>query len=462
MLAVPAGAGGSLLRVELPHVSGPPGSVLRIAIRKAGNASPLAEGAFAVPRHRVILLATRPLFPSVPSPWSPGASTRSFSPPGAEPSRSTPPSSSARTGTRSCPAVSTASTEASTTVASSRCEDPTTQTRGSGPRGGRGGRCRRPLEPSVALGGSPPPVELPIHEGLVPGPLRRKARLRARAAEPVPGADPARPPLRLDAAGALAWGRQPSLPVEGARPARGRGGLLRLRPRPGLGLHSRGLPARGRPRCDSPRVAPRRRRPPDAPAGGRGARRPHAPARSPRARRRRRGPERRALACLAAQPVACCCGRRMDRAPRPPRPRGPPVHRRGARPPPLGGLRFFATRRSAPVGLALVASRLASGRSLRARRDPLALAALLPASAALAWRNRASLFDLVRRERRTLLVTEILFHALFALGLLLRFANPDLWIPRSVARSRWPSLSSTPFSGRRSSRRSTPGLRAAR
>ena len=58
-----------------------------------------------------------------------------------------------------------------------------------------------------------------------------------------------------------------------------------------------------------------------------------------------------------------------------------------------------------------------------------ALAVLLAASAALAWRDRASLLDLVRRERRTLLVTEILFHALLALGLLLRYANPDLWHP---------------------------------
>ena len=130
VLAVPAGSGGSLLRVELPHVSGPPGSELRIAIRKAGNAVSLAEGAFAVPRHRVILSATRPRFPSAPSPWSPGGvyevvlSARG----GAVAINSSV--LLGETGTRSCRAASTASTEGSTTVASSPCEVPTTPARG--------------------------------------------------------------------------------------------------------------------------------------------------------------------------------------------------------------------------------------------------------------------------------------------------------------------------------------------
>ena len=69
------------------------------------------------------------------------------------------------------------------------------------PRGARRGRRRRPLEPPVPLGRSPPPVEPPVRDGLVPRPLRRKARLRRCAVESVPGAAAARPSLRLGRGG---------------------------------------------------------------------------------------------------------------------------------------------------------------------------------------------------------------------------------------------------------------------
>lgn len=58
-----------------------------------------------------------------------------------------------------------------------------------------------------------------------------------------------------------------------------------------------------------------------------------------------------------------------------------------------------------------------------------AVAAVLVTAAGVAWRDRSALLALLRRERRTLLATELLFHALLALGLLLRFGNPDLWHP---------------------------------
>ncbi|HMM33244.1 MAG TPA: DUF2298 domain-containing protein, partial [Thermoanaerobaculia bacterium] len=58
-----------------------------------------------------------------------------------------------------------------------------------------------------------------------------------------------------------------------------------------------------------------------------------------------------------------------------------------------------------------------------------ALAALAAAGAAAAWRTRAALGETLRRERRTFLATEGVFQLLFALGLFLRWGNPDLWHP---------------------------------
>lgn len=59
----------------------------------------------------------------------------------------------------------------------------------------------------------------------------------------------------------------------------------------------------------------------------------------------------------------------------------------------------------------------------------LGLAALLACGGTLAWRDRARLARLLRRERRTLLATEAVFHILLGFGLLLRYGNPDLWHP---------------------------------
>lgn len=59
----------------------------------------------------------------------------------------------------------------------------------------------------------------------------------------------------------------------------------------------------------------------------------------------------------------------------------------------------------------------------------LALGAFVAAGAAAAWRRRASIAEAVRHERRALVGTELAFHFLFALGLFLRWGNPDLWHP---------------------------------
>ncbi len=58
-----------------------------------------------------------------------------------------------------------------------------------------------------------------------------------------------------------------------------------------------------------------------------------------------------------------------------------------------------------------------------------ALAVLVAAGAAAAWRRRAALAEALRRERRSLLATEGVFQLLFVLGLFLRWGNPDLWHP---------------------------------
>lgn len=60
---------------------------------------------------------------------------------------------------------------------------------------------------------------------------------------------------------------------------------------------------------------------------------------------------------------------------------------------------------------------------------PLALAVLVAGGAVAAWRRRAALGEVLRRERRTLLAAEAVFQVLFALGLFLRWGNPDLWHP---------------------------------
>ncbi len=59
----------------------------------------------------------------------------------------------------------------------------------------------------------------------------------------------------------------------------------------------------------------------------------------------------------------------------------------------------------------------------------LALAVLVAGGAVAAWRRRAALGEALRREKRTLLATEAVFQLLFALGLFLRWGNPDLWHP---------------------------------
>ncbi|MHB8798799.1 MAG: DUF2298 domain-containing protein [Thermoanaerobaculia bacterium] len=59
----------------------------------------------------------------------------------------------------------------------------------------------------------------------------------------------------------------------------------------------------------------------------------------------------------------------------------------------------------------------------------LALTVLVAGGMAAAWRRRAALGEVLRRERRTLLATEGVFQLLFALGLFLRWGNPDLWHP---------------------------------
>jgi YYY domain-containing protein len=59
----------------------------------------------------------------------------------------------------------------------------------------------------------------------------------------------------------------------------------------------------------------------------------------------------------------------------------------------------------------------------------LALAVLVAGGAAVAWKRRAPLVEALRPERRTLLATEGIFQLLFALGLFLRWGNPDLWHP---------------------------------
>lgn len=48
---------------------------------------------------------------------------------------------------------------------------------------------------------------------------------------------------------------------------------------------------------------------------------------------------------------------------------------------------------------------------------------------ALAWRQRRELVAWIARERRTILVSELLFSAMFLAFLLIRFGNPDLWHP---------------------------------
>lgn len=59
----------------------------------------------------------------------------------------------------------------------------------------------------------------------------------------------------------------------------------------------------------------------------------------------------------------------------------------------------------------------------------LALAALVAVGGSVAWRDRERLVPFLGRERSTLLATELVFHVLFGLGLLLRYGNPDLWHP---------------------------------
>jgi YYY domain-containing protein len=430
VLAVPGGTGGSLSRVEFPHVSGPPGSELRISIRKAGTAAPLAEGTFsasAVPQHPLGDTASVPLGP-LPL----------------EPGRVYEVVLSARGG--------------AVTINSSVLLGETWDevlpcgldgldgglfdvrllpVRGPDDAGKRSAVLAAVAEADAVVLSSPRSLwvvpRLPSNYPFTRAWYRAlfDGRLGFAPAPPSPfqATLPIGPLVVSDAAGAVAWGRPPALPVEGGGPLAAEEAFSVYDHAP-VWVFTR-VAHRGPADLDAilpasllDDVVPQTPRQAGAAPGGLMLP-PDRLARDAAGRARNDVPSPAsplnrlpALATVAWCALLALLG--------------------------LAGLPFtaaafgrlpsaaFAFARLAGLLLASwLAWLLASIRVVPFGRGAIlvALAALLPVSAALAWRDRASLLDLVRRERRTLLATELLFHALLAFGILLRLANPDLWHP---------------------------------
>ncbi len=431
VLGVPAGTVGSLLRVEFPHVWGPPGSELRIAIRKAGSTVRLAEGTFPVPttpRHPLGDAASVSLGPLLA--LSPGDSHE---------------------------VVLSASGGAVTITSSVLLGETWDEVLPCGLDGFDGslydGRLlpvRGPDNPSkrtavlAALAEADAVVlssprslwvvpRLPSNHPFTMAWYR--ALFDGRLGFAAAPSSPFQAPLQLgplsvsDAAGAMAWRRPPVLPVERPGPFaaeeaffvydhapvwvftrvahRSPAELEAILPSsladdvvPQTPLQASAAP--GRLMLPPDRLAR------DAAGEGR------HDASSPESLLNR-SPGLAILAWLALLALLGLAGLPFTAAA-------------------LGRLPSAAFASARLAGLLLAAWLswlLASFRVVPFGRGAilLALFVVLVASSALAWRRRASLLHLLRRERRTLLVTELLFHALLALGLLLRFGNPDLWHP---------------------------------
>lgn len=430
VLAVPAGTAGSLRRVEFAHVAGPPGSELRIAVRRARSAAALAEGTLALPprpRHPLgeaaavslgpLVLPTGSAFEIVLSARGGDVTIHSSVVLGETwdevlpcaldgfdgslydvrllPVRG-PDTASKRT------AVLAAAAEADAVVLSS-------------PRS----LWVVPRLPSNY------PFTAAWYRALFDG------RLGFAAAPPSPFQAPLTlGPLAVsDAAGAVAWRRPPALPVAGGGPLAAEEAFFVYDHAP-VWVFTRGtqrtaaeleaiLPASllddvvARTPLQASAAPGGLTLPPERLArDARGEGRDDAP--SPDSPLNR-SPTLTIVAWLALLALLGVAGLPFTAAA-------------------LGRLpaAAFAFGRLAGLLLAAwLAWLLASLRLVPFGRGAilLALAVVLLAAAALAWRNRTSLLDLLRRERKTLLAAELLFHALLALGLLLRYGNPDLWHP---------------------------------
>jgi YYY domain-containing protein len=430
VLGIPPGTEGLLRRVEFPHVSGPPGSELRVAIRRAGSTTPLAESAFPVPttpRHPLgdaasvafdsllllpgnawqLVLTARGGPVTITSSVILGESWDEVLPcglDGRDPSsydvRLLPVRGPDHAAKRT--AILAAIAEADAVVLSS-------------PRS-------LWVVPRLPLNH---PFTTAWYRALFDG------RLGFSPAPPSPFQAPLQVgPLSVsDAAGAVAWGRAPVLPVGGGGPFAAEEAFFVYDHAP-VWLFTR-VAGRTRTELDAilpasllDGVVPQTPRQATAAPGGlmlppdrlardaAGEGRDDAP--SPGA------PLNRSLALaipawlallallgLAALPLTAAVLGRLPSA------------------------AFAFARLAGLLVTAWLAWLLASVRAVPFGRGAilLSLAALLVASGVLAWRTRSSLLGLLRRERRTLLATELLFHALLALGLLLRFGNPDLWHP---------------------------------
>ncbi len=430
VLGVPAGTVGSLLRVDLPHVSGPPGSELRIAVREVGSAVALAEGTFAVPaapRH--------PLGDAAPV---------SLGPLAMEPGRAYEVVLSARGGAVAihssvllgenwdevlpCPLEG---------LDGGLYDVRLLPVRGPDDAGKRKAVLAAAAEADAVVLSSPRslwvaprlPSNYPMTRVWYRALFDGRLGFAPAAPSPFQAPLPLGPLVVSDAAGAVAWGRAPDLPIEG-------GGLLAAEEaffvydHAPVWVFTRAASLRPAeieailPASLLDDVVPQTPRQAGAAPGGlmlppdrlardaAGAARSDAP--SP-ASPLNRSPVLAAAAWAGLLALLGVAGlpftaAALDRLP---------------------SAAFAFARLAGLLVASWLAWLLASLRVVPFGRGSilLALAVLLVASAALAWRDRASLLDLVRRERRTLLVTELLFHALLALGLLLRYANPDLWHP---------------------------------
>ncbi len=430
VLGIPPGTDGLLRRVELPHVAGPPGSELRIAIRRAGSTTPLAEGAFPVrttPRHPLgdaasvsfdsLLLQPEGAWQLVLTARGGPVTITSSVLLGETWDEVLPCSLDGRDGNsydvRLLPvrgpdhaakrvAILAAIAEADAVVLSSP----------------------RSLWVVPRLPRNHP-FTMAWYRALFDG------RLGFSAAPP----SPFQAPLHLgpfsvsDAAGAVAWGHPPVLPVEGGGPFAAEEAFFVYDHAP-VWLFTR-VADRSRDELDAilpasllDGVVPQTPRqataapgglmlPPERlarDAAGEGRTDAPSPGESLNGSLALALPAWLALLSLlglAALPLTAAALGRLPSA------------------------AFAFARLAGLLVTAWLAWLLASLRAVPFGRGAilLSLAALLVTSGVLAWRTRSSLLGLLRRERRTLLATELLFHALLALGLLLRFGNPDLWHP---------------------------------
>jgi len=430
VLGFPAGTGGSLSRVDLPHVSGPSGSELRIAIRKAGSMVSLAEGAFAVP--------TAPRHPLG------DAASVSLGPLTLEPGGGYEVVLSTRGG---AVAINSSVLLGETWDEVLPCgldgldgglfDGRLLPVRGPDDAGKRKAVLAAVAEADAVVLSSPRSLwvapRLPSNYPFTRAWYRAlfDGRLGFAPAPPSPFQAPLTlgPLFVSDAAGAAAWGRPPALPLEGGGPLAAEEAFFVYDHAP-VWVFTR-VAHRSLAELDAvlpasllDDVVPQTPRQAGAAPGGlmlpperlardaAGEARGDAP--SPGSRLNRSP----ALAVAAWAGLLALLG--------------------------LAGFPFTATALGRLPSAAFAFARLAglllaswlawllaTFRAVPFGRGAilLALAALVAASAALAWRDRAFLLELARRERRTLVATEILFHALLALGLLLRYGNPDLWHP---------------------------------